>query len=128
MPIANPFTAPRARVLLADDHADVAEQLRAILEAEFDVVATVQDGLALVAAADSLTPDVVVTDITMPGMDGLTATAEIVRKRPGARVVLVSIHAEPGIQRQGLAAGALGYVVKFTADHDLVPAVRAALR
>jgi DNA-binding NarL/FixJ family response regulator len=142
-PISNAFDIPelpmmsipegccspaRARVLLADDHADVAEQLRAILESDFDVVATVGDGAALLAAADALRPDVIVTDISMPGMDGLEATARIVDRTPGARVVIVTIQDEPAIQRRGIAAGALGYVVKFTADLDLVPAVHAALR
>jgi DNA-binding NarL/FixJ family response regulator len=118
----------RARVLLADDHADVAEQLRDILEPEFEVVATVNDGAALLSAADALHPDVIVTDISMPVMDGLEATTQIVHSRPRARVVLITIQDEPEIKRRGLAAGALGYVVKFTADLDLLPAVRAALR
>ena len=118
----------RARVLLADDHADVAEQLRDILEPEFEVVATVKDGAALLSAADALHPDVIVTDIFMPVMDGLEATTQIVHSSPGARVVLITIQDEPEIKRCGLAAGALGYVVKFTADLDLLPAVRAALQ
>jgi DNA-binding NarL/FixJ family response regulator len=113
---------------MADDHADVAGLLQAILEEEFEVVATVHDGLALLAAADSLAPDVVVTDIAMPRMDGLAATAELVHKQPNARVVLVTMLDRPDIVCRGLAAGALGYVVKLRADQDLLPAVRAALR
>jgi DNA-binding NarL/FixJ family response regulator len=123
-----PDTARRPRILLADDHADVAEQLRTILEAEFDVVGTVHDGLALVSAVTVLEPDVIVTDIAMPGLDGLEATAKIVDRTPNAKVVLVTIFDEPGVQRRGAAAGALGFVVKFAADFDLLPAVRAALR
>jgi DNA-binding NarL/FixJ family response regulator len=127
-PAERPDVSRRPRILLADDHADVAEQLRTILEAEFDVVGTVHDGLALVSAADALEPDVIVTDIAMPGLDGLEATATIVHRTPDARVVLVTIFNEPGVQRRGAAAGALGFVVKFAADYDLLPAVRAALR
>jgi DNA-binding NarL/FixJ family response regulator len=118
----------RARVVLADDHADIAEQLRTILEAEFEVIAVVTDGLALLSAAEALAPDVVVTDIGMPRMDGLEATAELVQRSPDVRVVLVTILDEPAIRRRGLAAGALGYVTKLRADHDLLPAVQAALR
>jgi DNA-binding NarL/FixJ family response regulator len=118
----------RARVLLADDHADVADELRGILEEQFEVVGVVADGPALLTAVDSLKPDVIVTDISMPGLDGLAATAAIVERAPDARIVLVTVHEETGIQLHGLAAGALGYVVKFRADDDLLPAVQAALR
>ena len=118
----------RARVLLADDHADVAEDLKAILEADFDVVGIVRDGRALLTAADTLKPDVIVTDVTMPEMDGLAATAALVHQTPDVRIVLVTAHEEAGVQLRGLAAGAMGYVVKFRADDDLLPAVHAALR
>jgi len=118
----------RARVLLADDHADVAEDLRAILEEDYDVVGVVSDGNALLTAAEALRPDVIVTDIVMPGMDGLTATAALVRRAPDARVVLVTAQPEKSIQLRGLAAGALGYVEKFRAAEDLLLAVHAALR
>jgi DNA-binding NarL/FixJ family response regulator len=118
----------RARVLLADDHADVAEQLRSILEADFDVVGIVGDGSSLLAATYLLEPDVIVTDLAMPGMDGLEATTEILHRTPDARVILITSHDEVGIQRRALAAGAMGYLTKFTADDDLVPAVHAAFR
>ena len=118
----------RARVLLAEDHPDVAEQLRAILETEFDVVAVVPDGFAMLTAADTLAPDVIVTDIAMPVMDGLEATARLIGRTPKARVVLVTMHDEPAVRRHGLATGAVGYVAKVSADHDLIPAVYAALQ
>ena len=118
----------RARVLLADDHADVAEQLRSILEADFDVVGIVGDGSSLLAATYLLEPDVIVTDFAMPGMDGLEVTTEILHRTPDARVILITSHDEVGIQRRALAAGAMGYLTKFTADDDLVPAVHAAVR
>jgi DNA-binding NarL/FixJ family response regulator len=118
----------RARVLLADDHAEVAEELKTILEADFDVVGVVRDGPTLLTAAAALEPDVIVTDIAMPGMDGLAATVALVQRTPSARIVLVTAQEEQGVQRQGLAAGALGYVVKFRAGDELLPAVHAALR
>jgi DNA-binding NarL/FixJ family response regulator len=118
----------RARVLIAEDHAAVADELRRILAPEYEVVATVGDGLALLSAADSLAPDVIVSDITMPGLDGITATQELLRRHPDARVVLVTVHNDPAVVARGRAAGALGYVLKLVADTELVPAVDAALR
>jgi DNA-binding NarL/FixJ family response regulator len=118
----------RARVLLADDHADVAEQLRSILEADFEVVAIVGDGSALLAAADVLKPDVIVSDIAMPGMNGIEATLEILLRTPDARVVLITSHDETFVRRRALATGALGFVPKLRADEDLLPAVHAVCR
>ncbi|MCI0457120.1 MAG: response regulator transcription factor [Gemmataceae bacterium] len=118
----------RPRVLLADDHPQVAEQLRAVLEAEFDVVATVGDGQALIDAAAELGPDVIVTDIAMPILDGVAAARALRQRNPDARIVFVTVHNDPALVQQGLAAGALGYVLKLTAGDDLIPAVRAALR
>lgn len=125
-----PALAPamtRPRVLLAEDHAETAERLRKLLETAFDVVGRVDDGEALVDAEARLAPDVTVTDIAMPRLDGIAATAVIRRRRPDARIVLVTVHGEPMLVDGGLAAGALGYVLKDTAGDDLVPAVRAAL-
>jgi DNA-binding NarL/FixJ family response regulator len=118
----------RARVLLADDHEAVARQLRAVLEPEFEVVATVGDGLALLEAAERLRPDVIVTDVAMPRLDGIAAARELLRRDPGARVVFVTVHGDPALVEQGLAAGALAYVLKHAAGEELLPAVRAALR
>jgi CheY-like chemotaxis protein len=96
----------RPRVLVADDHADAAEQLRSLLEPDFEVVGSVGDGRALVSAAALLSPDVIVTDISMPGLDGIEATSEIRRNDPHVRIVLVTVHAEPILVERGLAAGA----------------------
>jgi DNA-binding NarL/FixJ family response regulator len=118
----------RTRVLVADDHPAVAEGLRAVLEPEFDVIATVDDGHALVAAAATLTPDVIVTDIAMPGLDGIAAAGEILRRQPRARIVFVTVHDDAELVQKGLAIGALGYVLKLTAGEELVPAIHAALQ
>ena len=118
----------RIRVLVADDHQAVAEGLRAVLEPEFDVIATVGDGHALVAAATTLTPDVIVTDIAMPGLDGIAAAGEILRRHPRARIVFVTVHNDAALVQKGLATGALGYVLKLTAGEELVPAIHAAMR
>lgn len=117
----------RPRVLLAEDHVETAERLRRLLETAFDVVERVDDGPALVDAESRLGPDVTVTDIAMPRLDGIAATAQIRRNHPAARIVLVTVHAEPMLVEAGFAAGAIGYVLKDTAGDDLVAAVRAAL-
>jgi len=119
---------PRARVLLADDHAAVAEHLRAVLEPDFDVIAIVGDGDALLAAADTLAPDVIVTDIGMPGLNAIAAAGAILRQHPQARIVFVTIDNDPVLVQQCLAVGALGYVLKRTAGEELRAAVQAALR
>ena len=118
----------RARVILADDHPEVVEGLRALVESEFDVVGTVGDGNALIAAVEMLAPDVVVTDIAMPGLNGMTAAARILGSNPAVRVVFVTVHNQPELVEKGLAIGALGYVLKLRAGDDLVPAIHAVLR
>ena len=118
----------RARVILADDHPAILEDLQTLLKQEFEVVATVGDGNALVAAAETLAPDVIVTDIAMPGLNGIAAAAEILRRNSAARIVFVTVHNDPELVKKGLATGALGYVLKLTAGEDLVPAIHAALR
>jgi DNA-binding NarL/FixJ family response regulator len=120
-------TTRRPTVLLAEDHGETADQLHNLLQRHFDVVAMVEDGEALVSAAERLTPDVIVTDIRMPGLNGIEACSLILRDHPEARVIFVTVHAEPALVAHGLAAGALGYVLKDAAGDDLVPAVRAAL-
>lgn len=115
-------------MLLAEDNPVMAAELRRLLEPECEVVATVADGEALVAAADALRPDVIVTDIVMPRRSGIEATVEVLRRYPETRVVLVTIHDDPELVERGQAAGALGYVLKGAAGNDLMPAVQAALR
>jgi DNA-binding NarL/FixJ family response regulator len=117
----------RPRVLLAEDHGETAERLRKLLRVAFDVIASVENGRALVDAAERLLPDVIVADVAMPGVDGIEATALIRHHDPDARIVLVTVHAEAMFVEAGLAAGALGYVLKDTAGDELVPAVHAAL-
>ena len=119
---------PLSRVLLAEDHAETAAQLRELLRPHFDVVALVADGRSLVSAAERLAPDAIITDISMPGLDGIDASVVILRADPQARIVLVTVHSESILVERGLAAGALGYVLKDEAEDELVPAVHAALK
>ena len=119
---------PQPRLLLADDHRDTAALLRGLLQTEFDVIAQVEDGLALVRAVERMSPDVIVSDISMPGLDGIAAATEILRRNPAARIVFVTVHCEPNVMERGFETGAMGYVLKRAAGDELIPAVRSALR
>lgn len=116
------------RILLADDHAETRGLLRHLLCTEFDVVAEATDGPALVRAAEQCSPDAIVTDISLPGLGGLGAAAAILLHNRDARIVFVTVIAEPALIRRAFATGALAYVLKNTAGEDLIPAVHAALR
>jgi len=114
--------------LLAEDHPRTAQALRTLLESDFDVAAVVGDGHALLREAETIRPDVVVADISMPGLDGISATEALLTRHPGWRVVLVTVHDEPELIERGYAAGALAYVMKDTVSRELIQAVRTALR
>jgi len=116
----------RPKIILAEDHPNVAEQLRKLLDGAFDVVAVVSHGEALVKAALRLKPDAIVTDISMPGLDGIKAAQEILLHQPSIGVVFVTVHDDVALARKALAIG-LGYVLKTSAGEELVDAVEAAL-
>ena len=118
----------RPSVLLADDHRMVVEGLKSLLAEEFDLVGTVEDGRALVAAAKKLQPDVIVADITMPQLNGLDAISRLKQDNPKVRVVFLTMHQNPAYARRALEAGASGFVVKHSASAELVMAIRAALK
>lgn len=117
----------RPRVLLAEDHASMAQQLRALLETCFDVVQTVEDGAALLLMEAVLQPDVIVTDIGMSRLSGLEAARIILAGNPQARIVFVTIRDDPAVVRAALRSGVLAYVVKADAGDELVDAVQAAI-
>ena len=119
---------PRYRLIVADDHAETRAGLCRLLEAEFDVVAAVADGRALVETAEELSPDGVVTDISMPRMDGISAAATILHNHPNTPIVLVSVHTDAGMVARVMAMGVRGYISKLDAGEELVEAVHAALR
>lgn len=116
----------RVRVLLADDHRLVAEALQKLLEPEFELIGIVADGFALLDVAAEKKPDVIVTDISMPGLNGIEALEELKKKNPDVHVVCLTMHRELAYARRALDAGALGYVLKHSAPEELVMAVRAA--
>ena len=117
----------RPRVLLADDHRMVAEGLKSLLAAEFELVGVVEDGRALVEAAKKLRPEVIVADITMPHLNGIDALVQLKKDNPAVKVVFLTMHQEVAYARRALDAGARGFVLKHSAPAELVTAIRAAL-
>jgi DNA-binding NarL/FixJ family response regulator len=118
----------RPRLLLAEDHAGTTHLLRDLLQPEFNVIADVQDGNSLVEAAQRLSPDLIISDISMPGLDGITAAAAILRRNPVARIIFLTMYDDATLVARGMATGAMGYVLKPSAGDELIPAVCAALR
>ena len=118
----------RPRVLLADDHTLVSEGLRKLLEPDFELVGTVEDGRALVQAAARLRPDVILLDISMPVMNGIEAARQISQMKLGAKLVFVTMHADLTYVGEALRAGGSGYVLKRSAASELSQAIRTVLR
>src|SRR5262245_22955751 len=119
---------PRATVLLADDHVVVAEGLASLLRGEFSLVGTVTDGTQLLETARQVRPDVIVTDMAMPGVSGLDALRQLKAAGLPARVVFLTMHDDPPPAAEALRAGASGFVVKHAAGKELVAAIHAVLR
>jgi len=116
----------RIRVLLADDHRLVAEGLKRLLEPEFELVGAVEDGAALLLEAAKLKPDVIVSDISMPGLNGIEVLERLKNDWPNVKVVFLTMHHNVSYARQAMGRGALGYVLKHSAAEELLLAVRAA--
>jgi DNA-binding NarL/FixJ family response regulator len=115
---------PKTRVLLADDHTVVADALEALLKESFDLVGVVHDGRALLEAAESLRPDVIVTDISMPMLNGLDAIRQIRARRPDARIVVLTMHRETQLAEDAFRAGVSGYVLKVSPGEELIEAIQ----
>ena len=103
------------------------DDIRGLLEPEFDVVGAVGDGQALISAVDTFKPDVIVTDISMPRLNGIEAARLIIQKNPASRIVLLTVHNDSALLERGFSAGALGYVLKLTAEDELSQAIHSAL-
>jgi DNA-binding NarL/FixJ family response regulator len=114
---------PKTRVLLADDHAVVAQALESLLKDEFDLVGVVHDGRALVEAADKLRPDVIVTDISMPLLNGIDAIRQIRTRRPETKVVVLTMHGDTELAVSAFRAGASGYVLKVSPGDEFITAI-----
>lgn len=115
------------KIILADDHRIIREGLRALLDKEPDmeVVAEAEDGRATVRLSREFTPDVVIMDITMPGLNGIEATRQIVSELPAIKVIALSMHSDRKFVREMLSAGASGYLLKDSAFEELINALHA---
>jgi DNA-binding NarL/FixJ family response regulator len=120
----------KTRVVLADDHTLVRAGLRKLLESipNMEVVGEASDGLALLELTAALQPDLILMDIAMPGLNGLEATARVVKTCPQARVVILSMHQSEEYVRQALRNGAAAYLLKDAAPLELDHALKAVLR
>ena len=115
------------RVLVADDLTPVLRAVAKILEKSFDVVGMVTNGQTALDSALALKPDLVILDISMPGMSGIEVAKELRKCESCAKIVFLTVHEDPDILATCLAAGGLGYVVKVLMDTDLIPAMNEAL-
>ena len=114
------------RVLLADSSPAVLEAVTRMLEPEFNVIGTVSDGSSLIGEAEKLKPDVMIVDLLMPGLSGFEAVRRLRKRRVQAAVIFLTVHSDLALAEEARAIGAMGYVLKPSADRELLPAIRGA--
>lgn len=115
-------------LLLADDHPELLQEIRQLVETVFNVVGTAADGQTLVEMAEALKPDAIVTDIRMPRLSGIEAARVILQRKTCKAVVLLTMYDNPRLIKTALGAGILGYVLKANAGEELIPAIHLALQ
>lgn len=118
----------RATVLIADDHTIVRDGLVSLLKESYDVVGAVGDGEALMEAAARLGPDVIVTDVSMPGPSGLEVLASLRARKIASRVIVLTMHHDAALAAHALREGAAGFILKHAAGDELVAAIEQVLR
>jgi DNA-binding NarL/FixJ family response regulator len=115
----------RLRLLLADDHTILLEGLRALLAPEFEVVATAGDGRAVLEAAGKHQPDLILLDISMPGLNGIEAARRLKQSNPDAKLIILTMHGDLSFVSAAIDAGVSGYVLKQSAATELITALHA---
>jgi DNA-binding NarL/FixJ family response regulator len=115
------------RILLADDHPYFPEFVESLLDPSFEIVGKVNDGRALLDAALKLKPDVIITDISMPVLNGIEAAEQLQKTGCAAKIIFLTVHSDPDFVRSCLATGAFGYITKPRVALDLIPAIHEAL-
>ena len=115
----------RIRILVADDHGIVRKGLRFLLDRQpgMEVVGEASDGREAVKLCEQLTPGIVIMDVAMPKLNGIDATVQIIKSNPGAGIIILSMHADESYLVRALSAGAKGYLLKDSAEEDIVKAV-----
>jgi DNA-binding NarL/FixJ family response regulator len=117
----------RIRILLADDDLPMLANIRKLLQADFEVVDTVSDGRSLVEAAFKWTPDIIVTDITMPKLNGIAAARKIRLGLPEIKFIFLTMHSDRWYRAEALSVGAAGYILKTSVREELNRAVHDAV-
>jgi DNA-binding NarL/FixJ family response regulator len=117
----------RFRVVLADDHQALLEEIRCLIAPEFDVVCSVNEGLALIQAACELKPDAIISDIHMPRLNGIEAGRQILQKGLCQALIVLTMYNEPQFVDSAMQAGIRGYVLKVEAGEELIPALETVL-
>jgi DNA-binding NarL/FixJ family response regulator len=117
----------RPTILIADDHKMFAQGLAGLLEDEFDLVGSVQNGQALIDEAVRLKPDLIIVDISMPVLNGLDAVRRLNQRNTGAKVVFLTMHADTRLLREAFQCGGVGYVLKQSAGEELLFALRQVM-
>lgn len=117
----------RTRILVADDHTLTLEGIRTIVEPHHEIVGMVTDGQSLIDAALRLQPDLIVTDISMPLLNGIQAVIEIKKSLPGVKLLFVTMQTKPAYVEAALKAGGTGYVLKSSAREELLEAIQCVL-
>jgi len=115
------------RVLLAEDHPKMAEQLRGILETDFEVVASVGDGRSMVEAASKFEPDIIVADVSMPFLSGLEAARQVKKLGLYSKIIFVTMYGDVALAQEAFRAGASGYLLKQGAARELLIAMREVM-
>jgi DNA-binding NarL/FixJ family response regulator len=118
----------KIRVMIADDHTLVVEGLKRILESEFDLVGSVENGRDALFMATELKPDVVLLDISMPLLNGIDAARHILKAVPGTKIVFVTMHADPDYVAEAFRSGVSGYLLKRSASSELVNAINEVMK
>jgi len=116
------------RLLMADDHMLVLEGLKRILEADFELVGMTENGRELLRMAVELKPDVILVDISMPMLNGIDATRQLLKHTPNAKVIFVTMHADSDYVAEAFRAGASGYLLKRSAASELVSAIHEVMK
>ena len=117
----------KIRILLADDHSPLLELVQGLLEPTFDVVGCVRDGESLVEAARKLQPDVIVTDISMPKLNGIDAAYQLRESGSSSKIIFLTVHADPDFVQAALKTGAVAYIWKLRIETDLLVAIGEVL-
>ena len=117
----------RPRIVLVDNYPAILHQMLPLISTEFEVVAVFEDGSLLAGLVHKINPDLIVLDITLPGLNGIEIAALLQKTGISAKIVFFTVHADPDYAREAFHLGAMGFVLKMRLASDLIPALKAAM-